>query len=76
MILNNMTILKVTIIQMILIFLLAPVVWNIQLIELELIRHVTQKNQITETLAIQQMDGTMESHIKVNILDFPEYRRL
>ena len=31
---------------------------------------MTRKNQITETLATQQMDGTMESHIKVNILDF------
>ena len=65
-----MTFLKVTIIQMILIFLLAPVVWNIQLIELGLIRHVTQKNQIMEILAIQQMDGIMENHIKVNILVF------
>jgi len=54
---------KDTIIRMILIFLLAPVVWNIQLIELESIQ--INRNQTMETLAIQATDGITENHIKM-----------
>ena len=52
---------------MILIFLLAPVVWNIQLIELESIQ--INRNQTMEILAIQAMVGTMENRTKVNSLE-------
>jgi hypothetical protein len=57
---------KDMIIQMILTFLLAPVAWNILLIEQELIR--INQNQTKEAILIQAMDGTMENHIKMKIV--------
>jgi len=54
------------IIQMILTSLLAHVAWNILLIEQELIR--IKQNQTKEAILIQAMDGTMENHIKMKIV--------